>query len=81
MNIGGTETVTLDFEVVDDNIHELEEGLYLVATPSPNNNPSDISNSVQIRNGVALITIFSDDSKYYGHHVHLDLGHFGSLEI
>ena len=54
----GFDEITIDIEIFDDEIHEVAEGFLLVAT-----NTVDTGNSSPIRNGVALITIFNDDSE------------------
>ena len=54
--------VTIPF--IDDNTNEAEEGFYLLVTVNTLlSDPTDVSNAVVLRNGVALVSIRDDDGK------------------
>ena len=60
----GFDEITINIEIFDDEIHEVAEGFLLGATIfAAETNTVDTGNSSPIRNGVALITIFNDDSE------------------
>lgn len=52
--------VTIPF--INDDTNEAEEGFYLLITVDTlQSDPTDVSNSVVLRNGVALVSIRDDD--------------------
>lgn len=58
------EVQSIEIELTDDNIHELEEALFMLATVNNMlSNPSDATNSISIREGVTLIRIVDNESK------------------
>lgn len=55
-------TVTIPF--INDDINEAEEGFYLLITVNALlSDPTDVSNAIVLRNGVALVRIRDDDGE------------------
>lgn len=58
------EVQSIEIELTDDNIHELEEALFMLATVNNMlSNANDATNSISIREGVTLIRIVDNESK------------------
>ena len=56
--------ITIDIDVFDDEIHEVQEGLLLFASIAAINELDNQTMPMPIRNGVAMIIIFNDDSEW-----------------
>ena len=58
--------MTIEIDVINDEIHEVQEGFFLFASVAAATNDLDSQNTLAIRNGVAMIIIFNDDSEWLG---------------